>query len=242
MKSEPSGAILLLAGTGEARTLADTLANTGTDCTVRVPGEGRDARDWPLPTICAPLADCLDDPAIAAVLDASHPFASDISHHAARHCAARNLPYCLLRRPAWRAQPGDRWTHAPSEADAVRRIAPGSTVFLATGREGLAHFAALKDSYIYCRQIGTPEAPFPWTNGEYLIQQPPFAVADEIALFQRLRIDWLVLRNAGSARAETKLTAARHLGLNVMMIDRPAPPDAPQVATVAEALAWVATL
>ncbi|MCQ0091359.1 precorrin-6A/cobalt-precorrin-6A reductase [Roseovarius sp. M141] len=230
--------LLLLAGTGEARQIAEALADRCTDFTVWLPGEGRIARDWPIAPARGTLADCLNDPAITAVLDATHPFSTDATQEATHICAERGLPYCLLWRPEWRAQSGDRWTHVLTEAEAAKHIPPGATVFVATGREGLAHFAALRAAHVYCRQIGAPDAPFPFPNGQYLIQNPPFPVEEEIALFQRLEIDWLVTRNTGSTRAVTKLTAARQLGLNVLMIDRPAPPDAPRAASVAEALEW----
>lgn len=232
--------LLLLAGTGESRRIATALAARGTDCLLWPDPAARLPGDWPLPICAGTVPDCIAQPGISAVLDATHPFASDISQAAAQAAAEKGLPYCLLLRPEWQLQPGDRWTQIASEADAPAHIAAGSTVFLATGRDGLAHFAGLKECYIYCRQIGSTDAPYPLPNGEYLIQHPPFSVEAEVALFRRLGIDWLVLRNAGSTRADTKLTAARQLGLRVLVIARPAPPpDVPIVTTTEEALAWV---
>ncbi|MEI4261438.1 precorrin-6A/cobalt-precorrin-6A reductase [Roseovarius sp. D0-M9] len=230
--------LLMLAGTGEARGVAAGLAARGIDFTIWQPEGTRMGRAWPAPVHGSALADCLATLRPAAVLDASHPFAVEISHHAAQHAMTNGLPYCLLRRPEWRAQPGDFWTHVTSDADAVRHIPPGSRVLVATGREGLEAYAALDTCHIYCRQIGAPGVPCPLPNGEWLVQEPPFPVEEETLLFKRLGIDWLVLRNAGSARAETKLTAARALGIRAAMIARPAPPDAPCVETEAEALAW----
>ncbi|MFX0541545.1 precorrin-6A/cobalt-precorrin-6A reductase [Roseovarius sp. S4756] len=235
--------LLILAGTGEALRVAARMAEEGRPCAVWLPdGQRLSPQDWPVPCHRGTLAACLSDVAPQAVLDASHPFAGDISQEAAHHCARHGLSYLLLRRPEWRAQEGDLWTHVASDAEAVRHIAPGSTVLVASGREGLAAYAALADGYVYCRQIGAPDVSFPLPNGEWLVQQPPFPVDEEAELFRRLGIDWLVLRNAGSARAATKLTAARALGINVAMIARPAPPDAPRVETETEALAWVRAL
>ena len=230
--------LLLIAGTGEARQIEEALAEHSADFTVWLPGDGRLARNWSIDAARGTLAERLANPAITAVLDASHPFSGDITQQAAQHCTAHDLPYCLLWRPEWRAQTGDHWIHIVTEEDAAKHIPPGATIFVATGRDKLAHFAALNAAHVYCRQIGAPDAPFPFPKGEYLTQEPPFTVEEEIALFQRLGIDWLVLRNAGSTRAATKLTAARHLGLKVLMIDRPAPPDCLRVASVADALTW----
>lgn len=230
--------LLLLAGTGEARQIVEALTETGADFIAWLPEEGRLARGWSRDAARGTLAECLANPSITAVLDASHPFSTQITRQASRHCAMHDLPYCLLRRPEWRAEAGDCWVHVADEADAAKHIPKGAIVFNATGREGLIRFAASNAAYVYCRQIDAPGTPFPFRDGEYLIQAPPFSVEEEKELFQRLGIDWLVLRNAGSTRAGTKLTAARRLGLNVVMIDRPDPPDAPHVTTVAQALEW----
>ena len=89
-----------------------------------------------------------------------------------------------------------------------------------------------------CRQIDPPEAPFPWENGEYLIGTPPFSVSEEVKLFQNRKVDWLVVKNAGGAASQSKLIAARKLGLRVAMIDRPPLPQARQVSTQEDAIAW----
>jgi len=61
-----------------------------------------------------------------------------------------------------------------------------------------------------------------------------------MALFKRLQIDWLVLRNAGGERSMSKLIAARNLGVPVAMIDRPSLVT-PSVETVDQALQWLST-
>ena len=66
----------------------------------------------------------------------------------------------------------------------------------------------------------------------------PFPVQEEIDLFKKLRIDWLITQNSGGAGGKSKLDAARKLGLSVAMLRRPPQPEAPRVETVAAALAW----
>ena len=99
-------------------------------------------------------------------------------------------------------------------------------------------FSNLDHCYLYCRQIDVAPDAFPFSNGEYVTGHPPFSVEDEVALFKRLKIDWLVLRNAGGERSMSKLIAARNLGMPVAMIDRPSP-VAPSVETVDQALEWL---
>jgi precorrin-6A/cobalt-precorrin-6A reductase len=61
-------------------------------------------------------------------------------------------------------------------------------------------------------------------------------------LFSQLGIAWIVVKNAGGAASATKLTAARELGLPVLMIARPPMPDAPRVSSAQDALIWAASL
>jgi precorrin-6A/cobalt-precorrin-6A reductase len=136
-------------------------------------------------------------------------------------------------------QDGDQWTEIESEEDATAHITKGQTVFLGTGRQTLERFANLQGCRVICRQIDPPSGPFPFEGGAFLVGRPPFPVADEVALFQKLNVDWLVVKNAGGARSASKLIAARQLGIPVLMIRRPVMPAGKKLSTVAEAIAWV---
>jgi precorrin-6A/cobalt-precorrin-6A reductase len=239
--------LLLLAGTGEARALAARLVGRpGTETVVSLAGATRAPLPQGLPTRSggfggeAGQAAWLADHAITHVIDATHPFAARISQRTAALCARLGIAYLQLLRPGWTAGPGDHWTLIDAETGAAAVIPPGATVFLATGRQRLEDFAGLAGNRLYCRRIDPPEAPFPFPNGEYIVGRPPFSVADEVALFTRLKIDWLVVKDAGGAASRTKLDAARDLGLPVLMIRRPPQPEAERVETVAAALDWLA--
>ena len=138
--------------------------------------------------------------------------------------------------------PGDNWTEIDREEEAAALIPSGQVVFLGTGRQTLDRFANLEGRRVICRQIDPPTAPFPFEGGEYLIGRPPFSVARERDLFAQLGVDVLVVKNAGGAASRTKLTAAADLGLPVLMIRRPPPPDAAICDTVADALDWARRL
>lgn len=237
--------LLLLSGTGEAQRIAQQLAERNIDTIVSFAGKSRLPAGADLPVRVGGFggADAfrayLAAQNITAVLDATHPFASEITARTAKICAQAHIPYCQVLRPAWQPQSGDRWTMIDREEDAARHIADGSTVFLATGRQTLDRFANLSKCTLICRQLDVPGGDFPFENGRFLVGTPPFSVPQETALFTRLGVDWLVVKNAGGAAPATKLTAARELGLRVAMINRPPRPDAPRVETVDAALAWV---
>lgn len=240
--------LLLLAGTGEAQVIARGLAARGQPALVSLAGDARKADAFALPTRVGGFggaegfAACLTAEGITAVLDATHPFAARISARTHAVCAARAVPYAQVLRPGWTPQPGDRWTMIDHEEEAAGHVRPGDTVFLATGRQTLERFATLPRGRVYCRQIDPPEGPFPFAGGEFLIGHPPFSTEDEITLFKRLGVDWLVVKNAGGARSATKLEAARALKIPVLMINRPAPTPGPVLTSAQEALDWAGAL
>ncbi|MEL6689648.1 MAG: cobalt-precorrin-6A reductase [Pseudomonadota bacterium] len=237
--------VLLLSGTREARRLAAWLEQEKIEAIASFAGVTRSPE---LPQIETRLGGFggedafrafLLDQGITHILDATHPFAARMSHRSARVAAGMGIPYRQLLRPAWTPSDGDHWVSIAQEEQALDHIKPGSRVFLATGRQTLDRFANLQESFLICRQIDPPERPFPFPNGEYLIGRPPFSVEDEEALFRKLRIDWLVVKNAGGEMSATKLTAARQLGLPVAMIERPPQPEGEKLQTVKEAQSWL---
>ena len=241
--------LLLLAGTAEARALATGLAALpGVEAVAALAGVTQDPAPLPLPTRIGGFggadgfADWLAAERIGAVIDATHPFAARITPRTAKVCAGLGLPHIAVKRPPWQPGPGEHWRAAADEAAAARLVPPGASVFLATGRQRLDRFAGLAAARVWIRVVDPPGMAFPFPAGGFVIARPPFRVADEVALFDRLGIDWLVARNAGGAAGRAKLDAARLLGIQVAMIARPALPEGLQLADVAGALAWVRAL
>ncbi|MBB5721638.1 precorrin-6A/cobalt-precorrin-6A reductase [Loktanella ponticola] len=240
--------LLLLAGTGEAKDIARGLADAGVTAIASLAGATRAPKPLALETRIGGFGGAdgfrsyLAEAGITAVLDATHPFAHQITDRTAQICAESNLPYIQFLRPTWTPEAGDNWTQIDREEDAAAHFIAGQTVFLGTGRQTLDRFANVADCRIICRQIDPPTGPFPFAGGEFLVGRPPFPVADEVALFKRLGVDWLVVKNAGGERSRTKLVAARDLNIPVLMIRRPPMPDGPKVETVDDALAWAAAL
>ncbi|MFV0243798.1 MAG: cobalt-precorrin-6A reductase [Qingshengfaniella sp.] len=238
--------LLLLAGTAEARAVATALAERADRRVLAsLAGVTASPRPLPVPTRrggfggAAGFRACLQDHGIRAVIDATHPFAARISARTARICAERGMPYLQLLRPPWVPGPEDRWTVIPREEAAAALIPPESVVFLATGQQRVARFAGIRAARVHIRRAGPGPAPFPFAAGGYVDAGPATEPADEIRLFRSLRVDLLVVRNAGGRTGQAKLIAARHLGLPVLMIDRPPQPKASRATTVAEALTWI---
>ncbi len=238
--------VLLLAGTSEARSLAQLLADMpGITATASLAGATRTPQKLALPTRHGGFGgkneqiSYIKNNGFDVIIDATHPFANQISNrtaHIARHLGVA----CLhLVRPPWRAAPGDDWTEIDTATQAPLFIPPGAQVFLATGRQILPDFANLNGRYLICRQLEAPEQEFPFENGEFLVEKPPFSVADEVALFRTRNIDWLVVKNAGGSLSRSKLEAARKLEIPVLMIKRPPPPPGEIVESVPAVIGWL---
>ncbi|PIL19315.1 hypothetical protein P775_14300, partial [Puniceibacterium antarcticum] len=143
-----------------------------------------------------------------------------------------------LVRPAWRATARDHWVPVRDGRDVARVVPPSARLLVTLGRAELPGLKAFRGE-VLARVIGTEFGAFPLRRGRFVPGTGPFSVVEEIALLRRLRIDGLVLRNAGGPGGWPKLAAARQLGLPVMMVARPRRPGGARVETVKEALAWL---
>lgn len=236
--------LLVLAGTSDARSLLEGLQ--GNDVIASLAGVTRAPADLPAKTRKGGFGGAdgfrgyLVENAIKGVVDATHPFASKMTHTAAMVCAELDLPHVILQRPEWVASAGDDWYFVDNVAETAAIIPMGATVFLGTGRQTLAEFSCLEGRKLLARVIDPPRKPvLAEFTGDFLIGTPPFSISEEMALFREKAIEWLVVKNAGGQNSRSKLDAARKLGLPVVMINRPELPEAHVVGSVDEALKWV---
>jgi len=236
--------LLVLAGTSDARRLLEGLR--GVDVVASLAGATRAPAKLPATTRIGSFGgvsgfrDYLLENAITGVVDATHPFAVNMTRTAAMVCAELGVRHVILQRPAWQATSKDRWFFVDSIAETLAIIPKGTTVFLATGRQTLIEFSCLAGRKLFARVIDPPEMPvLAGFKGTFLIGTSPFSIEQEVALFREKAIDWLVVKNAGGDKSRSKLDAARILGLPVIVINRPKLPDADVVSSVDEALSWV---
>src|ERR1700686_57100 len=131
--------ILILGGTTEARRLAERLAGRQ-DLAVTLSLAGRTANPaaQPVPVRIGGfggaegLAAYLAAERIDALIDATHPYAAIIAANAARARRAAGVPLLALRRPAWVAVAGDRWSEAADAGAAMQVLGEAPRrVFLA---------------------------------------------------------------------------------------------------------------
>jgi precorrin-6A/cobalt-precorrin-6A reductase len=236
--------VLVLGGTGEARRLATALADEGVDVLSSLAGRVADPLLPPGDVRiggfggAAGLTAWLRAHPARAVVDATHPFAATMTASAAAAAKLTGVPLLRLQRPGWTPEPGDDWRWVDSMEQAAAAVAGCGSVFLTTGRTSLGAFAGLTARCLV-RSVDPPDPPLP-ERTVVVLARAPFTVEEELALLREHAVDVVVTKDSGGAMTAAKLTAARVLGIPVVVVRRPpAPEGVPVVVTVGEALAWV---
>lgn len=186
------------------------------------------------------LARYVQDHRITHLIDATHPFAATMSRNALAAAKATGTPLLTLTRPGWTPQPGDRWQSVPDIAAAASALAgEPRRVMLALGRMHVEAFAAQSRHHYLLRFVDRPEQPPALPDHHLVVDRGPFTAEGDMRLLAEHRIELVVCKNAGGSGAEAKLTAARRLGIPVMMIERPAAAPTETVHTVASVFDWL---
>ncbi|WP_119458937.1 cobalt-precorrin-6A reductase [Rhodospirillaceae bacterium SYSU D60014] len=243
--------LLILGGTGEAAALADALsahdniepitslagrtaAPAAPAGAVRVGGFGG----------VSGLLGYLRTESIDLVIDATHPFAQQITRNATIACWSAEVPLLRLERPLWPRHPDDIWHEVSTLVDAAAAVPKfGTRAFLTVGAGELQPFAGLPQVWFLVRLIDAPPNRLPLADYEVVLGRGPFSAAKELRLLDEQRIDVVVAKHSGGEATYGKIAAARALGLPVILLHRPILPPAErpetEVGTVDEALAWV---
>ncbi len=240
--------VLLLGGSTEASALAKLLAQDGRfEATLSLAGRTASPRAQPVATRTGGfggvegLARYLRRERIDVLVDATHPFAAQMSRNAIEAAAAARTPLLAVERPAWQPQPGDNWTLAPDMAAAVQAIGSAPRkVFSGIGSLALAELQAAPQHTYVVRLIDLPKVPLALPDIVFVQACGPFTVEDDIRLFREHGVEVVLAKNAGGDATVSKIEAARALGLPVTMVQRPFIPPRPTVATAEEAMAWLA--
>jgi precorrin-6A/cobalt-precorrin-6A reductase len=239
--------ILILGGTAEAKSLARRLADD--PCfTVKLSLAGRtkEPAEQPVPVRIGGfggiqgLADYLRRQGISILIDATHPYAAQISRNAAEAARLVDIPLIALRRSPWERQAGDRWREVDSVAEAVEALGyMPRKAFLTLGRQELLPFEAAPQHQYLIRSVDPVEPPLAVPNATYLTSRGPFAQSDEAQLLAGRGVEVIVAKNSGGPSSYGKIAAARALGIEVLLIARPHLPDVPSVETVEDVLEWL---
>ena len=231
--------ILLLGGIGEALKLARILTPIHTvvysvagkgrvpdlSCAVRVGGFGG----------VEGLMVFLREQGIEQLIDATHPYAAQISQNAGLAARLVDIPLWAYRRPAWRPEPGDDWRFVVDWTGIMIALRAFQRPFFTTGLEPLRHVADLSPEQHWLVRCLAAESP---TSSRLILLRAtgPFTLEQELALLRDYQIDVLVAKNSGGAAVAAKLTAARQLKIPVVMLERPTLPAVDREFTEVESM------
>jgi precorrin-6A/cobalt-precorrin-6A reductase len=239
--------ILILGGTTESRQLAERIAGRrDLKVTLSLAGRTRQPLEQAVPTRhggfggVEGLVKYLQEQRVGLLVDATHPFAINMSQHAVAAAQMTRTPILAVRRAPWTAVPGDQWTEVESADAAIEAL--GRTprrVFITIGRHGLSALTHAPQHRYLIRTVDPVEPPLGLPDAHYIQARGPFDEAAERSLFLAHAIDRVVAKNSGGAATYGKLAAARALQVPVILIRTPTSVDCPHVDNVNAALTHI---
>ena len=242
--------LLILGGTTEATALAHHIAKTDINAIISYAGRVERIRPQPIEKRIGGfggsdgLARYIRDNQISHVIDATHPFAAQMSHNAVEACHQTGTPLAALTRPAWVKESGDKWHHVPDINGAVQALdrltQTPRRIMLAIGRMHIDQFTCHPDHFYLLRLVDAPDEAPDFPDYALEVSRGPFTLEADKALLEQHQIDLVISKNAGGKGAYAKIEAARALGLEVIMIDRPALPDRTELHSSQAVMNWLA--
>ncbi|MBE9156210.1 cobalt-precorrin-6A reductase [Nodosilinea sp. LEGE 06152] len=232
------GVLWIIGGTGEAVQLATALAAIQIPCLVTVTTAAALRRYPTSPNLtvfvgsldAAELEAFIKVRGMGAVLDASHPFAVEISRGAIAAAQALNIPYWRYERPTLERSPSSELIHSVSGLEAILTpaVLSGERVLLTLGYRWLQHFAPWQtQATLFARILPSPVAldaalKAGFTSDRLVALRPPIGAELEKALWQQWRITRVITKASGAPGGEdTKRAVAKQLGIPLFVLNRP---------------------
>lgn len=220
--------LLVLAGTGEARKLlAWLVAKQRFQITASLAG----VTSAPLPLGVttrtggfggvAGLADYVRQYQIDTVIDMTHPYATQMSAHAACVAQQLSLPTIAFYRPEWAPNSGDQWFEFESWRAMADAAPTNASLFVAGGSRDLDYFYQRPDINLLIRGLNLQSYKIKKYNIKHINKLPNKLVEEEVQLLRDHEITHICCKNSGGTFSEAKLLAARQLGVPVWMLARP---------------------
>lgn len=230
--------ILVLAGTIEGRQIVMALQNDGWPVLASVTSQYGTAlleRDGALRIRQGALdyehlLGLLHQHPFQYIVDATHPFAEEISRNAIQAAAATGIEYLRLERTG-EELPQGAWIQTIHKLeDLALYLRPGQRIFSTIGSKNLARLVAIttaaKSELIVrvlpssqvlqaCEDLGL-------RPDQIIAMKGPFSTAVNKALFRKYHVDMVISKDSGNAGGfEEKLQAAEECGIPMVVWTRP---------------------
>lgn len=235
--------ILILGGINEALWLTKQLCKTPHQVIYSLAGKGEVA-DLPCEVRVGGfngvdgLADYLRSQEIDLLIDATHPYAENISLNAWHAASLANIKLWAYHRPAWAQQEGDMWVQTPHWYDALAN-SDFKRPFITLGSSIEETLSEIPDGQHWLVRTLPNKLP---QGDHYTVigDRGPFSEAAESALLKEQRVDVIVSKNSGGDAVSAKILAARQQKIPVIMLSRPQLPEPERlflnIETILEAL------
>ncbi|TDO99401.1 precorrin-6A/cobalt-precorrin-6A reductase [Marinomonas balearica] len=221
--------ILLLGGTADARQLADQLHLRGVHVIysiaglVRVPRLGCEVLVGGF-TQFGGLERYLTDHNISLVVNATHPYALNMTNTAVRASKKVGVDCWRFLRPEWQIEAGDNWIYYENEDQLINALSRFQRPLLSAGQhsqEFIMSVAGLSSIDVVCwRTAVTPKFMLP-DDVKWQKAIGPFNFESERAFIGDNHIDVIVSKNSGGKSTYAKLEVARKQSIPVLMHRRP---------------------
>lgn len=230
--------ILILGGTKIARLLADHLGQKN-KIIYSIAGITKQSKK---PKNCqqmvggfggaAGLQAYITDNQIDLCIDATHPFATNISQNAIHACQQANIPIIQYARKAWQIDAAKEFKTANN---LIAALPNNARILLTIGSQNIEPFLKLGQPTI-ARMIEPPKicSATIGNNFKIILSRPPYQLQDEINLLKTNNITHLVAKNSGGNHLAAKIIAAQKLNLNIFMLAQPTSPHKIQFFNTAD--------
>jgi len=157
---------------------------------------------------------------IDKVIDATHPYAINMSANTSEVCKALNIPLLSYCRPPWQAQNDDQWIMVDSWPDVMNAMRAFKRPFITIGREAINKTKNIPEHQFWLIRSAIADS-LNQTNYKIIKSVGPFYEEQELALMKANHIDVVVCKNSGGSAVDGKLKAARLLKIPVILLNRP---------------------
>ncbi len=219
--------IIIFGGTKEGVELANILSKKGHKITYSIAGKTTKAKLAENSKIhiggfgsLAKLRIFLAENNFDYIIDATHPYAENISNNLLLASKEILAKFVRFNRPPWQKPNKSKWHEFSDFALAIRHLPKGANVFITTGQKGLNLVNIRPDCFFYIRLIEKPKIILP-QNSRLIISRPPFNYENEFYFMKKHNITHLISKNSGSEQTRAKIDVSADLGVDIFILTRP---------------------